>query len=245
MNARRSSRLAAVALTTGVILAACGGASVSPAPSTAAATPVATEVPSAAPTAAPSPTAVAEATEEPTGGPVAGRTGRIEIEGEQVAVTLPDGWVEVVLTGDDVEAALRNFPAGTFSEEQLGMMRAAVDAGMKLWAFDTDGSGSNLNLLVQPTELPLDLLSAGLEAQLAAIPGASGVNISKVDVGGETGLLATYDLDQAMADGQQVKMSGTQLYLSANGRLYVFTLSLADGSGVDPQDVLSTVELLD
>jgi hypothetical protein len=116
---------------------------------------------------------------------------------------------------------------------------------MKLWAFDTDGAGSNLNLLIQPTELPLDLLAAGLEAQLGAIPGATGITITETEVDGETGLLATYDLDQAMADGQQVKMSGTQLYLSANGRLYVFTVSLADGSGVDAQGILSTVELLD
>jgi hypothetical protein len=238
MNLRRSSTFTAGLLAGLFAVAACGGTAGAPASGGASSPePAATTAPTEPATAAPTETAATT--------PTAGRTGRIEIADEQVAITLPDDWVEVVLSGDDIEGLLGNFPEGTFSDEQLAMMKAAVGTGMKLMAFDTDGQGSNVNLLVQPTEIPLDLLASALEGQLAAIPGAAGIKITEVEVDGEDALLATYDLDQAMANGAQVKMAGTQLYVSANGRLYVFTVSLADGSTVDPADILDTVELLD
>jgi hypothetical protein len=242
MNLRRSSTLTACLVAGLLAVAACGGTAGVPASEgVSSPEPAAT----AAVTAAPADPATTEPTEAPEGTPTVGRTGRIEIADEQVAITLPDDWVEVVLSGDDVEGILDNFPDGTFSDDQLAAMQAAIGTGMKLIAFDTDGQGSNLNLLIQPTEIPLDLLASALEGQLAAIPGAAGITISETEVDGENALLATYDLDQAMADGTAVQMTGTQLYISANGRLYVFTVSLADGSTVDPAGILDTIELLD
>jgi hypothetical protein len=242
MDARRSSLLAAGTLAVGLVVAACGGTAATPAASTAATSAPATVAPTTAPTDAPSEAAPSVAASSPS---TEGRTGRVEVAGEQVAITLPDGWIEVVLTGDDLQSMLDAYPEGTFSEEQQAMMRAALSAGMKLMAFDSDAKGSNLNLLIQPAEVPLDLLSAALEAQLAAIPGASGIEIDQFEVDGENGLLATYDLDQELADGTKVAMSGTQLYVSTNGRLYVFTLTLADGATQTPADVLGTIEFLE
>ena len=57
---------------------------------------------------------------------------------------------------------------------------------------------------------------------------------------GEDALLATYDLETALADGSTTKGSGTQLYVSANGKLYVVTVTLTDGDSedakADPRD---------
>ncbi len=242
MTARRASTLAAGLVTGLLVVAACGGTAASPAGGETSPATGATSAPTAAPTP---PQAATVAPTDAAGTPTAGRTGRIEIADEQVAITLPDGWVEVSLSGDDLEGILGNFPDGTFTDEQLAAMQAALGTGMKLMAFDTDGQGSNVNLLIQPAEIPLDLLAAALEGQLAAIPGAEGIKIAETEVDGEKALLATYDLDQSTTGGAQGGVSGTQLYISANGRLYVFTVTLADGSSLEPGDILDTIELLD
>ena len=131
MNARRSSTLVA-GLAAGLLaVAACGGTASAPATGgTASPEPAATTTPTATPTAVPT-----AAPTDAAGTPTAGRTGRIEIADEKVAITLPDDWAEVVLSGDDVEGILGNFPDGTFTDEQLAAMQAAIGTGMKLMAW--------------------------------------------------------------------------------------------------------------
>jgi hypothetical protein len=242
MRPSHPSVLAVGILVAGLAVAACGGSAASVTPATnapEAATQAPTITPSSEPTASPASPSQEAATS------TTGRTGRVELTDDKVAITLPDGWTEVVLSADDIDTILGNYPAGTFSEDQLAMMKAAVGAGMKLMAFDSDGMGSNVNLLVTDAAVPISLLAPTLEAQLAQIPGASGVKIEETKVDGVDAIKATYDLDQTMADGTSVNMTGTQLYASANGKLYVLTVTLADGSGRNPDDILSTVDFLD
>ena len=100
-------------------------------------------------------------------------------------------------------------------------------------------------MLVQPTPVPISMLAPTLEAQLGQLPGTSGITVDTTEVDGEEALTVTYDLDQQMADGSQVKMQGSQLYASANGRLYVVTVTVAEGSSADAEAILGSVEFLD
>jgi hypothetical protein len=237
----RRPLLAGSILLVALASAACGAATGSAAPSAASVTASPTTAPA---TEAPTPEATEAATPEPSASSTAGRTGRIELPDDKIAITLPDGWVEVVLTGDDIDTILSAFPEDTFDESQEAMMRTAMQAGMKLMAFDSAGTGSNVSVLVQDAAVPVSLLRAALPAQLETIPGASAINIADTTAMGEDALIATYDLETTLADGTTTNGSGTQLYVSANGKLYVVTVTLVDGDSGDAQAILDTVEQL-
>ena len=236
----RRPLLAGSILLVALASAACGASTGSAAPSAASAT----AAPTAPATEEPTPEATEAATAEPSASSTAGRTGRIELPDDKVAITLPDGWVEVVLTGDDIDTILSAFPEDTFDESQEAMMRTAMQAGMKLMAFDSAGTGSNVSVLVQDAAVPVSLLRAALPAQLETIPGASAIDIADTTSMGEDALIATYDLETTLADGSTTNGSGTQLYVSANGKLYVVTVTLVDGDSGDAKAILDTVEQL-
>ena len=165
----RRPLLAGSLLLVALASAACGAAAGSAAPSAATVTAAPTTAP-ATEAASPSPEATEAASAEPSGSSTAGRTGRIELPDDKVAITLPDGWVEVVLTGDDIETILSAFPEGTFDESQTELMRTAMQAGMRLMAFDSDGTGSNVSVLVQDAAVPVSLLQVGAPAAAAGHP---------------------------------------------------------------------------
>lgn len=238
MTFRRPSILATGALAAGLLLAACGGGTSAPATEAPAATGAsATAAPTAAPAATP------DASEGASAG-TGGRTGRIELPDDKVAVTLPDGWVEVVLSGDDIDAILAAFPKGTFSDDQVPMMRAAMQSGISLMGFDSSGDGSNINLIVQDQAVAMSLLEPVLPGQLQTIPGSSDIVVRKASSLGHDALVATYNLTNTLADGSVSKMRGTQLYASANEKLYILTVTLADGSSLDPKTILDSLEPL-
>jgi len=241
MSARPSAPIPGI-LVVALAVAACGGTPATQAPTTAASVPAA-ETAATAPSASPSEAPSADASEEPASASTGG--GRIEIDDEQFAITIPDDWNQVVLTEDDIDTIIAGFADGAFTDEQISMMKSAVGQGIKLMAFDPDASGTNLNVLVQPTPVPISMLAPTLKGQLEALPGTSGISVDTTEVDGEEALTVTYDLDQQMADGSQVKMRGSQLYVSANGRLYVVTVTLADGSTADPEAILGSIEFLD
>lgn len=227
-------RLAATGLVA-LTLAACGGSA-------------ATEAPAATDGATTAPATEAPATEAPAteaaASDTAGRTGRIEVADQGFALTLPDSWVEITLSGDDVDSILSAFPEGTFSGDMESMMRTAIESGIKLWGFDTNGDGSNVNVLVQPTPAPLDQLEPLLPAELETIPGSSNLQVTRGTVNGQDAIIATYDLSNALADGSVSEMTGTQAYLSTDTNLYIVTVSLAKGNPTDPMDILNSIELL-
>ncbi|MEO5966456.1 MAG: hypothetical protein ABIR11_13405 [Candidatus Limnocylindrales bacterium] len=230
MPIRRAPALAVGLVTLGLLVAACGGGGATPAPTTAPAASVeTTPVPSSPPTDAPSASSAA------------GRTGRIEIASEKVALTLPDNWVEVNLTAGDIDTILGAYPAGSFTEAQLALMKSAVQSGMKLMAFDQASAGSNVNLLVQPAAISIDLLEPAVAAQLEAVPGTTDIKVNRGTAGGQDALFVTYGIkDPSTGAG----MSGTQAYVSTNGRLYVLTVTLQDGSSASADDIVGSLEFL-
>ena len=235
-----------LALTTGltglaIVLAACGGATTGSSPagsaeSAAPATPSTTVAPTPSPTTAP--------TEEPSASSTAGLTGRIELAEHGIALTLPDGWVAVDMTAEDADEIMDAFPDGTYTEAQQDMVRAAIGSGIKLFAFDGDGSGSNVNLIVQDTAVPVTLLETMLPTQFEQVPGASNLKITHGTALGEDALYATYDLDQPVPTGGSIPVEGTAVYVSANGRLYALTVSQMGASDDDAGALIDSLETL-
>lgn len=247
-----SFRLSRLAVTAGLTLAlaACGSSATTTAPSVAPSAAPTDAVPTAAPTTAPTttPTPTEVATEAPTSGDTGGRTGRIEFPDDGFAVTLPDGWVEVGLSEDDIQALVDNLDDATAAEALRQQLPALLAAGVKLWAFDTSagGAGSNLNVIIQPGTIPVSLLRPMAEQQMAAVPGIDTPEISDATVDGEDALRVDYTLDQATASGQNITATGTQVYVSTAGSLYVFTVTVPDGGSDSAADaIVGSIEFLD
>ena len=157
----------AAALAVTLLVAACGGStatttpSVEPEPSPTPAPTVSAAPHSAAPTAAASVAPL-------------GTTGRIVDDSNGYAITLPDGWVRIDLTQQDVEAVVQAGLEAMSPEAAdllVSQISAMTAAGMKFFAIDRDGATleyvPNVNILSIPTGgLSLNLLEQTVVAQL-------------------------------------------------------------------------------
>jgi hypothetical protein len=235
-------RLAATAALA-IVLAACGSSAATQAP-----TAEPTAAPTAAPTAEPTPAPTESLTEEsPTSGGTEGRTGRIEVDGK-FEITLADGWVEVALNADDIQAIIDAFPEDSEMAATLeAQLPTLIAAGVKLWAIDlqSGGPGTNLNVLVQPSgAISLQLLRVIAEQGLAQVPGIQGApEVSDLTVDGQDAVQIAYRLTQAMADGTSVTVDGTQVYVSTETEVYIFTFTIM--SGGDDADVAPMVQSIE
>jgi glucose/arabinose dehydrogenase len=239
----RPAAAAALVMALAVALAACGATAESPAPTQAA-----TPAPTIAPTPAPTPVATAAPTPAATASPssTAGRTGRIEVPESGFAVTLPDGWVELPLDAKQIEDLVANLPPGVVEDELAAQLPSLVAAGVKLWAFAVtpDSAGSNLNVIVQPGQVPVSLLASLAEVSLGSVPGIQDQpKVETVTVDGVDAVLVTYGLSP---DGGATVTSGSQIYASTGGKLYIFTVTIGNDDGsADATRVLDSIEFLD
>ena len=165
---RRPFAPLASALALMMVAAACGGstATTSEAPET---------TPSPIPTATivePSP--LPTETAPPASENALGTTGRIVDASNGYAITLPDGWVRIDLTEQDLESVIKAGVKAMSPEaaetlvEQISAMSAA---GIKFYAIDQDGATlqfvPNVNILsIQTGGLPLNLLEQTIVPQL-------------------------------------------------------------------------------
>ena len=238
-------RLAAAAVLS-VVLAACGSSAATQAPTpvpTAAPTPAPTTAPTAAPTASPS---EAE-TESPTTGGTSGRTGRIEVDGK-FEITLADGWTEVALNADDIQDIIDAFPEDSEMAATLqAQLPTLLAAGVKLWAVDlgSGGPGTNLNVIVQPSgTISLQLLRTIAEQGITQVPGLEGKpEITDLTVDGRDAVQIAYRLTQALADGSSVTVDGTQVYVSTDTEVYIFTFTIMAGG--DDSDVAPMIQSIE
>ena len=241
-------RLAATAATAAlaIVLAACGSSAATQAP-TAEPTAAPTAPPTAVPTAEPTASPTESATESPTSGGTEGRTGRIEVDGK-FEITLADGWVEVALNADDLQAIIDAFPEDSEMAATLeAQLPTLLAAGVKLWAIDlqSDGPGTNLNVIVQPSgAISLQLLRVIAEQGIGQVPGIEGEPVvSDLSVDSQDAVQITYRLTQAMADGTSVTVDGTQVYVSTETEVYIFTFTIM--SGGDDADVAPMVQSIE
>lgn len=235
---RAASLLAAFA----IAVAACGGSTASPAPTTtptAAATPAPTPAPTEAPTPTAAPTDAPTASAPVTGG----RTGRIEIADSKFAVTLADGWTEVPLDEDDIEAIVDAIPDDSIAEQLRAQLPFLLQAGVKLWAFDlsADASGGNLIVITQPGIIPVSLLKTVAQQGVAQVPGIEGdIAVDDITVDDVDGVVVSYTVVQEGASLDQ-----RQVYVATNEQTYIFTFTDPGGTqGAALDEMIESIEFL-
>ncbi len=248
-----------------VVVAACGSAAPGVLPSdsappvrssaptsTASPSPAATPTPSATPgpTSAPSPTTepTAEPSADPTSEPVGieGQTGRVALDDQALALTLPKGWRSFSMTQDDIETILAALPDGTLPAGFEDQVPSLLAAGLKLWAWDTTGDpGANCNVIAQPVTVPSAFLKSTATASVSVINGVSGVKYTDLKIDGKSALRVDYKyvLD---VSGKSLSLLGTQVYIARPDNFVVVTVTIRKGSSTRDRDrIVSSLELLD
>lgn len=233
---RAASLLAAFALA----VAACGGSAASPAPTT---TPAPTVAPTPAPTEAPTPTAAPTDTPTASAPVTGGRTGRIEVADSGFAVTLADGWTEVPLDEDDIEAIVEAIPDESIAEQLRAQLPFLLQAGVKLWAFDlsADASGGNLIVITQPGIIPVSLLKTVAEQGVAQVPGIEGdIAVDDITLDDVDGVVVSYTVVQ-----QGASLDQRQIYVATNEQTYIFTFTDPGGTQSAALDaMIESIEFL-
>lgn len=268
MAARPPARRLALGLA--LLLAGCTASTPSPAPSSGAAGQVANAVPSRVaitpapaspaatpttePTVEPIPDPTANPTPEPTARPIAkpalssGKTGRVIVDGEDLAIRLPKGWVTLALSEGDVERVIDALPDRAVPAGVKDQLPALIAAGLKLWAFDTRRAdlGDNINVVGQPVSVPYAFLKTAAQAAIAQYPTVRNATYRDVNVDGEPALRVGYTMRLDLGNGQSIKETGTQLYIPRTGRLLVITITTRAGhSADDVRKLVNGIELLD
>ncbi len=221
------------------------GASLPPATPTASAA-AATPVPTPAPTdppPTPDPTPASTPRPTPKATPVAAG-GTVKLSAYGFRITLPKGWWNVDLSGDDLGAILDQLPEGSVGEGYTDTLAELVAAGLKLLAFDTQQAnlGANVSLAVGETEVPAAPLHRTASAALAAL-GVTDVRLKDTTVDGVAALRADYTASQAV-EGTDTTFSGTQLYIPYEGRTLVVTvLTPVGGQTADRDSLIKSIRL--
>jgi hypothetical protein len=237
-RAGRLPALASAAAALALLVAGCGGATVSTPGSAASASPAGPSL-AASPSPAAAPSSAASPSSSPASSPAAsssviGDTGTVEIAGEGFRITLPDGWRAIGLDQSSIDAITELFPVdseiGSLLKGQAGSLALA---GVKLFAIDprpaslVEGVAPNLNVIVQPKPagLSIELLGMVAQQQLEAIDAFSGVAIETVKLPAGPAVHATYAADQALADGSKIRAAGQQYYVTSETSLFIVTMT--------------------
>ncbi|MGV9771400.1 hypothetical protein [Streptosporangium sp. NPDC003464] len=181
-----------------------------------------TGTPTATPTGSPG---------HPTGGGGAATVpGGFELVGSTangLAVAVPDSWVALDLTKDDLQQGLKRSGLSGKALERAQRDLQPLVTNKAVWAFDPgsrhrspNGFTTNLNGYCQPSsDASTDQLISAATGELQQIR-AKIIEATKVPVGGTEAARMVYVFP---AGGMQVK--GTQFYLPAQGRTCTVTLS--------------------
>jgi hypothetical protein len=203
-----------------------------------------------APTAEPTPAPTREPTAQPTarpGGITSGSTGRVQVDGEDLAIRLPKHWVTLSLSESDIGDVVAAIPKGAVPAALRDQLPALLAAGLRLWAFDTRPAdlGDNVSVVTQPVSVPYPLLETAARAAISQYPNVSGVTVRDATVDGEPALRVDYRLALDVGS-QRVKTTGTQLYIPRAGRLVLVTISVRAGhSADDVKQLVNGIRLLD
>jgi hypothetical protein len=219
-----------------------------PAPTDAA--PTARPLPTATPTPEPTHEPPVDPTPAPTAKPgtvPAGKTGRVQIDGEDVALTLPKGWRTLNLTKEDAQSFVDLIDDDVFPAGLKERLPELIAAGLKLFAWDTQkgDAGANLNVIQQPVDLPYAFLETAAQAALAQYPSVSGVTFHDIAVDGDPALRVDYRMTVQTILGK-VKMTGIQVYVPRAGRLLILTVGAPVGRDAkDMERIVKGIDLLD
>jgi hypothetical protein len=156
---------------------------------------------------------------------------RLAVPGFSIAV--PPGWEAPDLGVEDIGDFLRRF-SEQFPEAELppGVAEAAAEI-IKLFAIDPD-TNSNVNVIVTPGEVPVDLIAdqagSALEQQFG-----TDVTVERITVDGDEAVQATIEVP-----GDQGTL--TQIYVSGQGQLFIVTVTDREREGLAPE-IRETIRL--
>ncbi len=252
---RRARAPLASALVFAIVAVACGGSapstSTSPDPTLS---PTRSPAPSPS-TMEPSPLPVETAPPAATVEPVA-TTGRIVDASNGYTITLPDGWVRIDLTEQDIEAAVRigfdaiSPEAAELLVEQVSAMSAA---GIKLFAIDEDGATlelvPNVSIAVIPSAgLALGLLEHTIVAQLRnALPTLEGeIESERLALPAGESLRIAYDIGTGeAAGGQSVRVQQYLIVGETSGYFVTVTGASTPEFVEEALEIASTFEFIE
>ncbi len=231
------------ALLVSLAVIGCGGTTATTAPVATPTTPSA-----AASDAAPTPSAAASdaapsAPVASSGGSGLATTGRIEVADKGFALTLPDGWTRVDLSGDDLDAliaaagALDPAAAALYS----GQIKAMLAAGLSIFAFGPDPTaGTTLTVLTLPgAGLSLDLLEQINASQLEAL--AEGEIVSE-RINLPAGETVHFRYALAARTGGVAPAIDQYLLVAGESQLVV---TVTAGTAEDAEAIANSIEILD
>ena len=239
MTDRRAIAIS-IALTT-LLVAGCG-ASTAPSP-TAAAAAIITASPVASATASASAAASPSAS---SGDLFSGTTGRITNETDGYTITLPDGWLRLDMSAEDIDAMVSAASASSpetaaVLESQMG---ALILAGVKFWAIQTDSQDfafpSNANIIEQPMAgATLDLLEQITVAQLEQSETTSGGTVAheRVDLPSGEALHLNYLLKTTDATGAAVEATVEQFAIPHGSKMLILSIA-----GIDPAKTVADAD---
>jgi hypothetical protein len=211
--------LAALAVLAAGVLGACASGSGSSAPATAAA----------------------------SAAPLVGQAGRVEVADSEFALTLPDGWLAIGLTGADIDKLIGTGGNKDVAESLRRQAPALVAAGVKLWAFDTaTATGSSLQVIVQPGPTPIESLRKLAQQFIDTGSGVVRSQLTSITVSSQEAVRLDYGLERDNGSGTMVKASGTQVYVSTKATSYIFAVTIADGGAATAADeIVGSIEFLE
>ncbi len=156
------------------------------------------------------------------------------LEGDGVAMAVPDSWVQIDADDADLspEELAELYPGA--SPELLEQGLAAFEQGAVLVATDIASSTfqENVNVLRVPSEIPLDTLEAQGEQEIAALGGQVD-SVDRVVLPAGDAVRLAYSLEGVAPDGRSFSVRGLQHYVPFDGSTYVITVS----SDEDPGEV--------
>ena len=214
------------------VLAACGGST----PTTAATTQPAAGV-------TPPPASVTPSEGAPSAGAGGGglpTSGRIEVADKGFAITLPNGWTRVDVTGGDLAAAMAAAnmdPA--LAQQYAAQISAMAASGIALFALGPDPSaGQQLNVLAVPgAGMSLDLLE---QINTAALQTMSEGNLQSERVTLASGEAVHFHY--AVAVEGVTSPAVDQYFLLAGSNQLIVTVT--NSSAADAQAIANSIEVL-
>lgn len=232
-----------------LLLAACG--STAPTPTVESGTTSPSSSSSASPDA--SPTAPPADPASPSTGGAGGRTGRVDVPAAGIALTLPEGWVEIPFDEAALAAMIAGLPSDSPYRDMLEAQGQALAGGLiNLLAFDLadqapETAGSNLSVIAQAVEIPPSLLATVVRSSLSQLPKVQGEPVlSDVTIDGVDAIRADFTLEEEVAALEApITLEATQVYVSAGGRFVVLTLGIRAGADDVRDEVIASIRLLD
>ena len=179
-----------------------------------------------------------------------GSSGRVQVDGEDLAIRLPKRWVTLSLSASRTSSrSSPRCPRARFRPSALRTScRRCWPRGMRLWAFDTRPTdlGDNVSIVTQPVSVPYPLLETAARAAISQYPNVSHVTVRDATVDGEPALRVDYRLTLDLAGRRAMTATGTQLYIPRAGRLLLMTISVRAGhSADDVKQLVNGIQLLD